>query len=178
MSDIEEFPEPATVYGLYSTRDGRIRYVGQTTGLPEWRFSGHKAAARKGARGAVNEWMRAEVADGHEVKMRILDEAGTLNETEREYIAILRAAGFELLNVNVGGGGAKAGDKSSKPMNDEHRRKLGAAAKGRRHRPESKAKIGASRRASWRMKADAEGHGGSLKDNPGMGVVLRKSTLA
>lgn len=170
-----EFPEPATVYALYSTRDGRIRYVGQTTGLPEWRHSGHKQAAKAGKGGALNEWMRGEVAVGFDIGLHVLDAAGTLNETEREHINILRAAGYDLLNKRDGGG-AVAGDRRCKPMAPEHRAKIAASAKGRAHSVAARAKMATSARASTIRRRAAAGHPTSLLDNAGIGVVTKHLT--
>lgn len=94
----EDFPETATVYGLCSTRDDRVRYVGETIGLPNTRFYRHVSQARKGAKGAVNEWIRGELAAGFALKVMVLVEAGTLKQTEKEVIATLRASGHDLLN--------------------------------------------------------------------------------
>lgn len=138
-----KLPDPATVYGLKSTRDGRIRYIGQTQENPVRRLSNHKRMARQGAGGKVGEWMRNEMADGFEVRMSIIVEAGTLNETERLVIEKARAEGYDLLNTRDGGG-VKVERRGPPPISASTRARLSKAAKGRKHTAETKAKLSAA----------------------------------
>ncbi len=166
----EKFPEPATVYGLYSTRDNRVRYVGQTTGLPEWRMGRHRADARAGKTSAVAVWMRKEIEAGFDVAMQVIVEAGTLNETEILVIAAMRAEGRDLLNVNAGGR-CKAGDRTNKPVSDETRRKISAAHKGKAVSAEVRARMSESKRASVARQARAAGVSPMIADNQNVGFV-------
>jgi hypothetical protein len=56
------------IYGLYSTRDGQIRYVGQTeyTSKKRLELSITKSLDRQA--GSLYDWIRAEWRDGHEVR--------------------------------------------------------------------------------------------------------------
>jgi hypothetical protein len=171
-----DLPEPATVYGLLSTRDSRIRYVGQTTGLPEWRLKNHMQSAKTGKSGAVPEWIRNEIAAGHAVHMRVIVEAATLNETEVEVIEILRAAGYDLLNKRRGGGSI-AGDRPCAKATIETRRKLSEKARGRTKSPETRAKISASVRERARMNARGGGVDATFNDAASVGLVLPRKHL-
>lgn len=171
----EEFPEPATVYGLLSSRDDRFRYIGQTTGLPNMRFNRHMSGARHGKTGAVNDWIREETAAGFNVEMRILDEAGTLNETECEFIAILRAAGYDLLNKFAGGGTSVQADRTVCVL-PEARRKMSAAAKGRRQTEATKKKIGKAVSAFHREEALMSGVPATASGAASLGMVVSALT--
>lgn len=139
----DDLPAPATVYGLKSTRDNRLRYIGQTQGEPSRRYYRHMHDARCGAPGKVAAWIRNEVAAGFTIRQTILVEHGILNETERAVIERARATGYDLLNVHNGGGTGKDG-RIGKAPSDKTRRKMSAAGRGRRHAPETKAKLSAS----------------------------------
>lgn len=130
--------EVVTVYTLKSSRDGKIRYVGQTTDLPEARYRSHMASARR-ARGVLGRWMQAEIGAGYKILMGIVTESGVLNETERRVIARLREAGYDLLNATRGGGTVL--DRRYRPMTAEHKRKISEAMRGRKHSAEAKIKL-------------------------------------
>jgi hypothetical protein len=62
------------IYGLYSTRDGQIRYVGQTeyTAKKRLELSITKALDRQS--GPLYDWIRAEWREGYEVQHYALQE--------------------------------------------------------------------------------------------------------
>jgi hypothetical protein len=93
------------VYGLASTRDGKIRYIGQTRRKPEARLTQHIAEAYKAnpIHPRLAEWIRAENKARFFVGVRVLDERGVWNETEPKLIAEYRARGENLLNKSKGG---------------------------------------------------------------------------
>ena len=54
----------AEIYGLYSGRDGRVRYVGQTVGLCADRFKQHQWSPSPN----LNKWFHKEWNDGYPVE--------------------------------------------------------------------------------------------------------------
>jgi hypothetical protein len=57
----------AEVYGLYSGRDGRVRYVGQTVGPCKDRFEEHKRSSWK-----LRKWFRNEWTAGYPIECVLL----------------------------------------------------------------------------------------------------------
>lgn len=163
----ETLPEPATVYGLMSNRDNRVRYVGQTQGVPQWALDAHLASARKGKAGRLNDWMRDELAAGHRLDVVAITDAGVWNETVHALIAEMLAAGIDLLAVprRVG----KASETAS--VGQEAREKMAALAKGRRHSERTKAKISAASSATAARKKRASCVDPVLFENRAVGIV-------
>lgn len=111
------------IYGLHAA-DGRIRYIGQTSGDVRTRFYQHKTNAKLAKLPfALYKWMRKHGIEN--IKYRILEEVpdDALNPAEIEWIAALREMGFYLLNHSSGG----------------------AAQRGFKHTPEARAKMSASK---------------------------------
>lgn len=92
------------VYGLVSSRDDALRYVGQTTQTPERRLSQHRYYAKR-KQTAVHKWFARETADGFVVSLRVICADAVMHATEIEVIAQRRAAGDRLLNHTDGGEG-------------------------------------------------------------------------
>jgi hypothetical protein len=93
------------VYGLASTRDGKVRYVGQTRCKPEARLAQHIAEAYKPnpSHARLAEWIRAENKARFFVGVRVLCDTAEWNVTEPQVIADHRARGVDLLNARKGG---------------------------------------------------------------------------
>lgn len=96
-----------TVYGLYSSADERIRYVGQTTGDVATRVRKHVAKAlRKTTKPTHREaWIRKVVASGAKVKWVVLQQTAIWNKDEILWIRKLRRRGADLVNATRGGEG-------------------------------------------------------------------------
>jgi hypothetical protein len=58
----------ADVYGLYSGRDGLVRYVGQTKGDCKFRFEEHKRSPSP----ALSRWFHTEWKDGYPIECVLL----------------------------------------------------------------------------------------------------------
>lgn len=138
-----DLPIPATVYGLKSTRDNRLRYIGQTQNDPISRYYKHMASAKKGEGGKVGAWIRGEMADGFKIRQTIIVEHGVLDETEIEVIRRARASGYDLLNYHKGGGWNYPEIKTT-PMSAATRAKISAAQKGKKASEETRAKLRAA----------------------------------
>jgi hypothetical protein len=62
------------IYGLYSTRNGQIRYVGQTEYTAKKRLELSITKALDRQPGPLYDWMRVEWRGGHEVQHYTLQE--------------------------------------------------------------------------------------------------------
>jgi NUMOD3 motif len=102
------------VYGLASSGDGIIRYIGQTVKLPEQRLANHldaavrraaAAARRAGRHSPLTAWITDVVASGEDVLIEVLCHDAVLHETERAMILGYQQAGFDLVNATEGGQG-------------------------------------------------------------------------
>ena len=104
------------IYGLRSSRDDSVRYVGKTVN-PKSRLSQHRGHAKGG--GALTKWLEALAASGHMVSMIILETTteSRWEEAERAWIEKLRPSG--LLNISDGG----APGPSSSPSPETLRRR-------------------------------------------------------
>ena len=73
----------ASIYGLYSCRDGVVRYVGMTTGTIDRRFLQHLRGPYNGL-GIVRSWMREEWSDAFPVRVTSLERCDYSQVHERE----------------------------------------------------------------------------------------------
>ncbi len=96
------------VYGLYSTRDKVIRYIGQSTKGTAKRHAEHLSHARlkrrkKDVTLRLSQWIRSEWRTGHGVLAITLVHNAEWNTIEREQIALFRQRGAVLINLHDGG---------------------------------------------------------------------------
>lgn len=131
---------PVLVYGLASSRNGEIRYIGQTTQRAEKRLDSHINCPRTKRRYVWN-WIHREMCDGYKISVQRLVENAVWNETERLIISQFKATGARLVNLSDGGEGVLGRRKSA-----EERAKISAAHKGRKKSLEHIEKIAATRR--------------------------------
>lgn len=92
----------AAIYTLRDPETGEALYVGQSLN-PAIRYHQHCIAPGK-ARNPRAVWLRALRAQGLKPIMDIIAWVKDGDRVERAVIAILRAAGFPLLNIEDGGG--------------------------------------------------------------------------
>jgi hypothetical protein len=142
------------VYGLVSSADGVIRYIGQTVQPVNARLRQHvwEAKRRKGKEGKsrrVWNWIASVYRSGHKVIAIVLDDNAVLHETEMKLIREYREKGFDLINATKGGEGTigfkhhmkrpwvaemnktRAGIKTG-PLSDEHKKKVGDGNRGKK----------------------------------------------
>lgn len=62
------------IYGLYSNRDGLVRYVGQTEYTARKRLDLTVTKALDRESGVLYDWVRDEWRDGHEVRAYLLQD--------------------------------------------------------------------------------------------------------
>lgn len=91
------------VYYLYSTKDGKPRYVGQTSRTAEGRLDDHLRRAQTGSSSVLSKWIRSNIERGYQIRDDIVDANAVWNHTERQTIAEWRGRGVKLLNILDGG---------------------------------------------------------------------------
>lgn len=101
------------IYGLLSTRDNIIRYIGQTKSSLKRRLSEHKcdALTRNIANHKCN-WIRKEISDGFEINITMIEETDSEKWAEREVhwikeLSVSNNLVNELKGGNCGGIGGK-----------------------------------------------------------------------
>lgn len=150
------------VYGLYSSRDNELRYIGQTTQDPRRRLSQHRNYAKR-KRTAVHKWFLREMEEGFEVSLGVLCADAVFNETETTLIAKHREDGARLLNLTDGGEGTVGwrGNLGNKRPDLSERNRGNKVWLGRKHGPEARAKMSArlrGRSAPWLAERNKTNH--------------------
>jgi hypothetical protein len=117
----------AYIYGL-SLDGADFRYVGATTSPIGTRLAFHVRAANAGRTAPVSQWM-TEVGP-KAVTATILEEVGddARWDAEVRWISRLRAEGYDLLNVAIGGRG-----RPGALLTEDQRRALGDLRRGKPH---------------------------------------------
>ncbi len=134
-------PRKCVVYGLSSSSDGRLRYVGQTVTDIGDRLKNHIRHARKYPHRHLSCWIKSVIASGHEVVADVLVDDAVWNETEISVIAKMLANGAKLVNATSGGDGALG-----VAWTDERRKNLSLAMTGKKKSPEHVEKMAATKR--------------------------------
>lgn len=94
-----------TIYGLASTRDGVVRYVGQTVRTVHRRFLKHLENARLGVKTHCYNWIREQLAAGHTITVNVLESNARYGESEKHWIRHYAEMGIALTNQTEGGDG-------------------------------------------------------------------------
>jgi len=76
-----------SIYGLFSSRDKTIRYVGKTTSLKR-RLEEHLKSSEDDARG---KWIRAEVAAGYSIELVVIIENASTAFDEQRLLDVFSA---------------------------------------------------------------------------------------
>lgn len=140
------------VYGLCSSADGEIRYVGQTVRDVRRRKYEHVWEAKnRRNKQRIGMWIRSVLRKGEKVVLFVIEENCIFNQTEKRWIAFYKRNFANLVNCTEGGEGtlgwcgnkgnkrpdlsernrANAG-KQGRPMTEENRLKLSMANKGKK----------------------------------------------
>lgn len=91
--------------GIYRLRDpltNDVRYVGLTTNAKRREWCHSSASNNKGGR-RLNRWIRSLLENGHKPVFEWIEDAHDLSAREQHWIALHRAEGCDLLNMNAGG---------------------------------------------------------------------------
>lgn len=118
------------VYGLSTSADERIRYIGQTSRSLMKRLHEHCKWARDGKKSALFAWIRKHEALGEAIIITPLVVGAVLHKTEIETIAAYRALQPGLLNSTVGGEGIVGLIRTP-----EHQQKIADAQRGKKRQP-------------------------------------------
>lgn len=132
------------LYVLIDPRTLEIRYVGKTTVSLVNRLRGHMREAQT-SDSHKSRWIRTLNGELPLIVPYGVCDAQNVNELERQAIAVLRKAGYDLTNSTDGGEGgwsdaARAAIKRG-PLSDETKAKIGKANRGRKHTEETKARL-------------------------------------
>lgn len=91
-----------TVYGLFSSRNNVIRYVGQTDKMVWERFSGHLQDAASDFPSEKARWMRDELKAGFLIHTVTMLEDCSRNIDERRMLDVYELSGHYLTNSHPG----------------------------------------------------------------------------
>ena len=130
-----------SVYGLYSTKDGLIRYIGQTEHPPRRRLIQHLCEA-KGNRGDrhCHRWIRKTLREGYQVRVRLVESECALDKAEIRWINIYRSKYPELMtNIANGGECGTAGIKRSEKTKSKMRKPKSETHRAHMRKPKSAA---------------------------------------
>lgn len=109
-----------SIYGLYSTEDTVVRYIGQTTQQSKTRLQQHLAeATRPPGASHCHRWIRKVLRTGYEIGIVVLEENCVWNEAERKWIAEYRKRNPGIMTNLSDGGCGYAGKRS-----DETRQRM------------------------------------------------------
>ena len=141
------------VYGMFDPRSGHLRYIGQTTNLRR-RAGSHVSPSSIKSATPKNDWIRELQRLGIAPEFCVLEcvyVPEDLNEAESWNVAYYRSLGCELLNGTADG---LASTRGLSHTSEAPTRERGSQEKtGRRHSPETRAKIAASRLGTKRSRA-------------------------
>lgn len=141
------------IYGLASSEDGKIRYVGQTTQLLHKRFDSHLNFPKKRRHVYVNKWISSVIKTKFKILCFIIESDAVYSETEKRWIAWYRKHGAALVNLTDGGEGICGLKRSNefrthmsnvmrgKRKSPEHIEKIASCLRGRRLSEEHKRKV-------------------------------------
>jgi hypothetical protein len=122
------------IYSLRDPRTGVTRYIGKTRQKPlRRRFTGHANSARNGEDTHKGRWLRELDTLGMEARIdliQIVDGDGCAEEIQ--WIAKMRAMGWQLVNSSAGGDGLRSGSHSPETIE-----KIRDALTGKKHSPET-----------------------------------------
>lgn len=121
-----------SIYGLHSTEDGVIRYIGQTTQAIEVRRNLHLAeAARPPGTSHCHRWIRKVLRSGYGIGVKLLEADVLWDVAEKRWIAEYRESNpGQLTNISAGGCGLarpwteEEKQKMRKPKSEETKRRM------------------------------------------------------
>lgn len=135
------------IYGLASSENGQIRYIGQTTKTAEKRFGDHRRNVKRNPHTPVAKWIKSLNERGFHPILVILKNDAVIDDDEIEFIKIFKENGYHLLNISHGGRYNNVSEETRKKlaektrlswlkrehsMSDESKQKVSLANKGRK----------------------------------------------
>jgi len=131
------------IYGLFSTKDEIIKYIGYTSDLKERLKEHNKDINRVKVKTYKKNWIKKCISEGYNIDYLILDTALTQSEAcelEKFYIQNYLENNVQIVNGTLGGDGGI--------MTEESRRKLSKSCKGRIMSLETRNKISESKKGT------------------------------
>lgn len=107
MKSGKGLPHEVLIYALTDPRSDLVRYVGKTQGSLDGRLRKHKRTSiREPSSTKCNQWLTELREKGLAPEIHELDRCrlGTWEFYEQTWISVCKDAGFELLNMTIGGG--------------------------------------------------------------------------
>lgn len=134
-----------SVYGLYSTENREIRYIGQTTQPLRGRLVQHLAeAARPPGTSRCHRWIRSVLRSGFKIGIELIEAGCPWDEAEKRWIALYHAKNPGRMTNLAAGGAGYVGKRSMetrmkmrKPKSESHK----ANMRGKPKSPEHRAKL-------------------------------------
>jgi len=165
-----------TIYGLCSSQDGVIRYIGQTTALVERRIREHVTAARNLANDApVQRWIRKQLASDLEIEIVTLESNAELDVAEIRWIELLKSIDCRCLNINPGGDAGARGIKRSEVTKQKMRKPRSEETKQRMRKPKSDAtRIKMSAAQTGNTKGRGENNGNTKLSNEDVRLIKKR----
>lgn len=152
-----------SIYGLYSTEDGEIRYIGQTRISLETRLAQHLGdAGRKNERKLKSHcyrWIRKTLRNGHRIGIQLLEADAEYEVAERQWIAIFRQR-FPGRLTNISDGGEGYTGQRSLAWRIAKRRPRSEETKAKMRKPKSlqmRQRLSASLRGNSRGRGERNG---------------------
>lgn len=152
-----------TVYGLSSSEDDVVRYVGQTTGPLNQRLIHHHYDAQKLSTIHKSNWIRSVITRGYSIRIIPIEENAPWGTAEIKWIKFYRDAGLDLVNTTDGGEGVvgyirdaewrarrsasmkgRQSPRKGVKLSDETREKISVAQKGKVISAQTREKISAA----------------------------------
>jgi hypothetical protein len=116
------------VYGLASSKDSVIRYVGQTSRDLKTRLQWHMTwTLKERDKSRRTAWIKSVLKSGHELLITPLQEGAERHVDEMKWIRRLKDEGIELVNGTLGGDSC-----IGVPKTEAHKAKIKAALTGMR----------------------------------------------
>ncbi|WP_449104103.1 hypothetical protein [Pseudomonas veronii] len=154
----QEIVRSCTVYGLRDSRDGVVRYIGQTSSSLARRMYAHICESKTGTE-PKHAWIRSGRAEGGIVEIFALVENADKDAEEVRQIEAHRASGLILFNVTGGGAGLSQCTDSTRLKlsastyrrftDSAERAKTSAGTRSAMQRPEVLEKLALAARARW-----------------------------
>lgn len=124
------------IYSLSDPRSGELRYIGKTILSLQRRLSAHVIASKQ-PRTYVAKWVKSLVTQGFiPVIAEIESVRNGWQEAEQRWIKHFQDSGARLTNISIGGEGCSGYTHSL-----DAKRRIAAAGIGRKHTPETIAKM-------------------------------------
>lgn len=127
-----------SVYGLSSSEDDVVRYIGQTTKPLDRRLTQHSMAAnsKQTQRSTLYAWIRKASRNGHIITIRLLEAECPWDEAERRWIADYRER-YPGTLINLSDGGCGFSGSRSEATKAKMRKPKSEAAKAAMSKPKS-----------------------------------------